>query len=228
MESSVLPQETRLNTLALKISNLGDSALLLQCDGPMSVEVQSYIWAMDRACAALEGVLESVPGVHSLLVRLARTVDPSSFTLVLHRLWKDLEPDTLSSRVIEIEVDYGGRYGLDLERVAKLTGLSQEEVITRHTRADYVVFALGSQPGFAYLGGLDPSLATPRLDTPRISIPAGSVVIGGVQSGVISRTSPSGWNIIGHTHTAFFDPARQPPALLAPGDSLRFIAKENA
>ncbi len=36
------------------------------------------------------------------------------------------------------------------------------EVIRRHSQGIYTVVALGSAPGFGYLHGLDPRLATPR------------------------------------------------------------------
>ena len=93
-----------------------------------------------------------------------------------------------------------------------------------HTSAEYTVFALGSQPGFPYLGGLDERLAEPRRAEPRVRVEAGSVVIGGGQTGIISRTSPSGWHIIGDTDTQLFDINRAQAALLSPGDRVRFVS----
>ncbi|WP_375509181.1 allophanate hydrolase subunit 1 [uncultured Caballeronia sp.] len=86
----------------------------------------------------------------------------------------------------------------------------------------YRVYFLGAHAGFGYLGGLDPRLHVPRLEQPRVSVPAGSVAIGGVQTGVIAQTSPSGWNLIGSTDVTFFNVGATPPALLAPGDRVRF------
>ena len=82
---------------------------------------------------------------------------------------------------------------------------------------------LGFAPGFPYLLGLDPRLATPRLATPRSQVPAGSVAIGGAQAGLYPRPGPGGWNLIGRTDAVLFDPARESPALLAPGDRVRFL-----
>jgi inhibitor of KinA len=77
-------------------------------------------------------------------------------------------------------------------------------------------------PGFAYLGGLDPRIATPRRNSPRKAVPAGAVGIGGQQTGVYPTVSPGGWNLIGRTPRAIFDIARDEPSLLAMGDRVRF------
>ena len=123
---------------------------------------------------------------------------------------------------------YGGEHGPDLQVVADHAGLSVEEVVRRHAGAEYVVFFIGFQPGFAYLGGLDPTLHTPRRDAPRLEVPAGSVAIGGAQTGIYPAASPGGWQLIGRTASTLFDPARNPPALLQPGDRVRFTIVEGA
>lgn len=214
-----------MNAPEMWISHMGETAVLIQSEGPMSLSTQGLYWALDRACTTLPEVAETVPGVHSLLVRLIPSYDPAEFVAIVNNLWDEVEPLSPVSNVIEIPVDYGGAHGADIAHVARHAGLPVDEVVRLHAEAEYVVYALGSQPGFAYLGGLDPVLATPRRDIPRISVPEGSVVIGGTQAGVISRTSPSGWNVIGHSNFSFFDPENNPPAVLTPGDRLRFKAR---
>jgi KipI family sensor histidine kinase inhibitor len=130
----------------------------------------------------------------------------------------DAEP---AGRSIEIPVTYDG---LDLAEVARLTGLSQEEVVTRHTSAEHVAAFLGFQPGFAYLTGGDERLHVPRRDVPRTQVPGGTVAIAGPYSGVYPRDSPGGWRLLGSTTAVMFDPAGEPPALIAPGDRVRFVA----
>ena len=120
---------------------------------------------------------------------------------------------------VEIPVSYDGE---DLPEVASLTGLDAEEVVRRHTAPEYTVAFLGFSPGFPYLVGLDPALEVPRRDTPRTSIPAGSVGLAGGQTGIYPTASPGGWQLIGRTEVALFDPERDPPALLAPGSRVRF------
>ncbi|HJU25447.1 MAG TPA: 5-oxoprolinase subunit PxpB [Rhodanobacteraceae bacterium] len=127
-------------------------------------------------------------------------------------------------RPIEIPVCYGGEYGPDLDAVAAHAGLAPDEVVARHTAAEYTVAMIGFAPGFPYLLGLDAALAMPRRRDPRTRVPAGSVAIGGAQTGIYPHELPGGWQLIGRTPLALFDPQREPPCLLAPGDRLRFRA----
>ena len=114
---------------------------------------------------------------------------------------------------------YGGP---DLAFVARLHGLSEREVVRLHSRPTYRVYQIGFTPGFPYLGGLPRALATPRLETPRARVAAGSVGIGGGQTGVYTVDGPGGWRIIGRTDLRLFDPAREEPALLHAGMSVKF------
>jgi len=124
----------------------------------------------------------------------------------------------------EIPVCYGGEFGPDLDEVCATHAIAASRLVAAHTAADYVVEALGFLPGFAYLTGLPPALATPRRATPRRLVPAGAVGIGGSQTGAYPFASPGGWNLIGHTPLRLFDAAWQSPALLAVGDRVRFVA----
>jgi len=124
---------------------------------------------------------------------------------------------------VEIPVCYGGKYGPDLDEVATLHGLDGAQVIERHAGGDYLIYFLGFLPGFPYLGGLDPLLATPRRATPRLRVPAGAVGIAGAQTGIYPLETPGGWQIIGRTPLRLYDPDRQPPALLAAGNHVRFV-----
>jgi inhibitor of KinA len=123
---------------------------------------------------------------------------------------------------IEIPVCYDQQFGPDLDEVANHVGLSVEQVIELHSSAIYRVSCLGFTPGFPYLSGLPPELATPRRPIPRKQVPAGSVAIGGNQTGIYPAISPGGWNVIGRTPTRLFTPTKNPPAFLCPGDNVRF------
>lgn len=123
---------------------------------------------------------------------------------------------------IDIPVVYGGADGEDLEAAAAELSLATTDLIARHGAMTYTVAMIGFAPGFPYLLGLDPALALPRLATPRTRVPAGSVAIGGAQTGIYPRDSPGGWRLIGRTRLRLFDPTRDPPSLLAPGDRVRF------
>jgi len=169
--------------------------------------------AVARVLAGRAGIVDVVPGHRTVLVTWEGERPPLD----------DVAPAPVGAtgRSAELAVTYDG---VDLDDVAGLAGLSREEVVARHTAASYVVAFLGFVPGFAYLLGGDERLRVPRLDTPRERVPAGSVALAGRYSGVYPRATPGGWRLLGRTDALLFDADREPPALLAPGDRVRFVA----
>ncbi|WP_420852184.1 5-oxoprolinase subunit PxpB [Paenibacillus hamazuiensis] len=125
--------------------------------------------------------------------------------------------------LFEIPVCYGGAYGPDLVEVARRCGLTEDAVVELHSRDVYKVYMVGFAPGFPYLGVVPPQLEMPRRAEPRLSVAAGSVGLAGRQTGIYPLESPGGWQIIGRTPVRLFHPLRQPPALLRPGDRVRFV-----
>ena len=125
---------------------------------------------------------------------------------------------------VEIPVCYDPEFALDIDRVAEQAQVSASEVVDLHSGSEYRVACIGFVPGFPFLAGLPKNLATPRRDVPRKEIPAGSVGIGGAQTGIYPLRSPGGWNLIGRTPLKLFDPTKDPPTLLCPGDRVRFRA----
>lgn len=132
------------------------------------------------------------------------------------------------SRTIDIPVCYDADFGLDLEWLARETRLTIEQVIALHIGATYQVHFLGFLPGFAYMGGLPQPLRVPRHTSPRTRVPAGSVAIAGAQTGIYPSDTPGGWRILGRTPLTIFDPAREQPSLLLPGDTVRFVRVDRA
>jgi KipI family sensor histidine kinase inhibitor len=205
------------------ISVLGTSALLFEAPGGMALHSQQRIWALAREAESWPEVREAVPGMNNLMLSFAQA--PRSLGELearLHAAWLVAEPLPLEGRVVELPVVYGGAGGPHIGDVVTHTGMSIDEIVERHSAPLYPVYALGSHPGYCYLGGMDPRIATPRRKVPVVSIPGGAVSIGGAQTGVSASEGPSGWNTIGSTSMRFFDPAQDPPALLRPGDSIRF------
>ncbi|KAF1022377.1 MAG: putative protein YbgJ [Paracidovorax wautersii] len=212
------------------LSLLGTTALLFEAPGPLALATQQKIWALAEAAQHWPEVDEAVPDMNNLMLAFAA---PPPSLAALHALqarlvqaWHATEPLPLAGRVIELPVVYGGPGGPHLADVVAHTGLSIDEVVERHSAPLYPVYALGSHPGYCYLGGMDERIATPRRATPIVNLPGGSVSIGGVQTGVSASAGPSGWNTIGSTHMVFFDPQQNPPAVLRPGDSVRFRVQE--
>lgn len=213
----------------LKISPLGEAALLLESAPPATLAVQRRVWSVATQARRWPHVIDVVPGMNNLLLAFdPLQAAPDELEARLRAAWHEPPDTSVAGQSIEIPVDYGGAVGIDLPDVARHTGLSPEAIVACHTAAEYIVYFLGFQPGFAYLGGMDPSLATPRRREPRLSVPAGAVGIGGEQTAIYPAASPGGWQLIGHTDVVLFDPERDPPTLLAPGDRVRFIAKSVA
>ena len=130
--------------------------------------------------------------------------------------------DRAEGGVVGVPVRYGGEYGPDLDDVAAFAGCSPAEVIERHAAREYRVYLVGFVPGFAYMAEVDPVIAAPRRTSPRTAVPAGSVAIAGGQTGVYPTVTPGGWNIIGRTPLAPYEPSRREPFLFRPGDRVRF------
>jgi KipI family sensor histidine kinase inhibitor len=208
------------------ISLLGTTALLFDAPGDTNLPTQRRIWALAHEAKAWPEVREAVPGMNNLMLTFAHAPhDLAALEARLHDAWRRVEPLAMHGRLVELLVTYGGECGPHMADVLAHTGLGIDEIVARHTAPDYPVFALGSHPGYCYLGGMDPRIATPRRQVPVLSLPGGAVSIGGTQTGVSASDGPSGWNTIGRTAMRFFDPAQDPPALLRPGDTIRFRAE---
>lgn len=211
---------------------LGEDALLLRFGDGIDADTNARVHALAaRIDADRPGWLRDlVPGYASLALFVdADASGKDEDPLAGAERWIEGLSETRAadlsgqSRLHEIGVRYGGEHGPDLDAVAEHAGLSPRGVIELHAAREYRVAMLGFAPGFPYLLGLDPRLATPRLATPRQRVEAGSVGIGGAQAGIYPHSGPGGWRIIGRTDVVLFDPARDPPSLLAPGDRLRFV-----
>lgn len=206
-----------------RFSLLGMSAIIFEAPGAFDLDHQRRIWAMADIVATWPDVREAVAGMTNLSVLFHRPpADPYDFGGELVALWNSGVSKDVDGRTLDIPIVYGGAGGPHLVEVAEMTGRSADEVVAIHSAPLYSVYAVGSHAGYCYLGGLDERLFLPRRAVPLLSIPGGSLSIAGRQTGVSASTGPSGWHTIGSATTVFFDPHRTPPALLAPGDTIRF------
>ena len=173
--------------------------------------------------AALPQVAELIPAARTLMLRLhpGHRVD-AALVRSLHALPAAPPRTADATAVVEIPVTYDGA---DLEDVARLMQLSPAEVIAAHQAAQWQVAFCGFAPGFAYLTCDDPRFDLPRRASPRARIPAGSVALAGRFGGAYPQASPGGWQLIGTTTLPMWDIARDPPAILQPGGTVRFVAR---
>jgi KipI family sensor histidine kinase inhibitor len=203
----------------------GDKAVTVEFGHGIDAAVNSRVLALDRALssAAIAGVREAVPTYRSLLVHY----DPleigfDDLKQSLLALAKQPAPPDSTLRRWRVPVVYGGEFGVDLDDVARTHDLSTGDVIKYHTAGDYRVAMIGFTPGFAYLSGLDPAIATPRRQDPRTVTPPGTISIGGVQACVQCLAAPSGWHLLGRTPVRTFHPHRDLVFLMEPGDAVTF------
>jgi len=205
----------------------GDNALLIEFGDTISLEVNRKVIALNEAIlkAGINGIEELVPTYRSLLVRynpLKITYEQLVFRIKdIEKTMKEFKVE-IKGREITIPVVYGGEWGPDLNYIAKYHGLTEEQVVKLHSGKEYRVYMIGFVAGFPYLGEVADEIATPRLETPRLKVPAGSVGIAEKQTGIYPCEAPGGWRIIGRTPLKLFNPLQQPPALLKPGDTVKF------
>lgn len=217
----------------IRIEALGDQALVMRLGESIDIDTNRRVHELATRIRERRPpwLLDCIPAYASLAVFIDTRQfpdhdDPLNEAQVwlqglLKTGWSGVPAQ--EARLLDVPVCYGGEFGPDLDEVASATGLNSDDVIARHCSPIYTVAMLGFAPGFPFLIGLDPALAVPRQSSPRTKVLGGSVAIGGRQTGIYPRESPGGWRIVGRTPLTLFDPERDPPALLAPGDRVRFV-----
>ena len=221
----------RRNIAPLSVVPLGDSAAYVEFSETLDLEVNSVVQRL-----GLVILKRNVPWVRDVvpaLGGLALHFDPdhaefpgkpleAALALVVDSMKTALAAKDNPGSEVVLPVCYEPEFALDLAEIAKKAQVPPEEVATRHAAGEYRVLMMGFAPGHAYMGGLDPKLAVPRRATPRAIVPAGSIAIANEQTVVYPYSISGGWNVIGRTPLALFDPERQEPSLFASGDRVRF------
>jgi KipI family sensor histidine kinase inhibitor len=219
----------------LSFAPLGDRALLVEVGETVDQAVTARLRELAGRIAAnnLAGVTDIVPSFCSIALHYEpMTVHDSAdgrtpYDALVERLQLLLadveERAPREGRLFEIPVVYGGELGEDLLSLAQSRGLTPEEASEIHSAPVYTVYMLGFAPGFAYMGPVDARLQEPRRSAPRAKVAAGSVALANEYTGIYPMDLPGGWHVIGRTPWRFFDAQRDPPALLAAGDRVRFV-----
>jgi len=204
----------------------GDRGLLVDFGEGIDPGVNEKVRAMARALEKqrLNGVMEMIPTYRSILFFYDPSLtDPETLCNSIEIVENTLEKnENQPVTIVEIPVCYANEFGPDIENVQKAHGLTLEEIIHLHSKPEYLIYMVGFTPGFAFLGGLDERLHTPRLATPRMLVPEGSVGIANNQTGMYPIASPGGWQIIGRTPLKLFAPHRTNPFIYKAGDKIKF------
>ncbi len=216
-----------MQTLCWNIHPLGEAALLAEVvtDDHGAANQAALGAAAALTASAPPGLRATVPAIASLLVCFDplviahRAVEAQMRAALAHA-----EGTPTTGRRVEIPVTYGGEDGPDLTAAAQRLGLTPGELVALHCAGPYRVLMLGFAPGFPYIGPLPPAMHLPRRATPRSAVPPGTVAIAAGLTGIYPARLPGGWHLLGRTTLRLFDPAAAPPALLAPGDLVQFVA----
>lgn len=204
-----------------------DTALTVCFGDNISEDVNRRVSSFTAAVEEkhIKGVIELIPAFSSVTVIYDPcAVSSAVLKIKLKSIIRRMKGVSSFKPVLyKIPVCYDSEFSPDMDNVIKHTGLTREEIIEIHSGTDYLIYMLGFLPGFAYLGGMDSRLSTPRLDSPRLEIGAGSVGIGGDQTGIYPVASPGGWQLIGKTPVKVYDKSSESPILYRAGDYIRFV-----
>ncbi len=216
-----------------KVSPLGDGAVLLTLADALELDANALARrvALDIRSRRFGWITDVVPALVTVTVcfdaRTAREAGERRATLeriLLEAVERSADARTAAlARKVAIPVCYEPAFAPDLEEVAERTGLTPAAVVALHVATPHCVLMIGFAPGHPYIGGLDARLAVPRRPSPRHRVEAGSVAIANAQTSIYPFATPGGWNVIGRTPLALFDPAREPASLLEPGDDVEFV-----
>ena len=204
----------------------GRSAILVEWPANISQDIIQDIISFERQVKEIDSILDIIIAYNSLLIRYQNPIVDKELTI------SQLKKKSAASSYLtkqdqflwEIPVCYDASFGIDLEEIANKKKCSVADIVRLHTETDYLVYFIGFQPGFLYLGGLNQNLHVPRKSTPRVRVDKGSVGIGGTQTGVYPQNSSGGWNIIGKSPLNFFNMKATNPCFAKPGDRIQFVA----
>jgi KipI family sensor histidine kinase inhibitor len=209
---------------------VGDAAVLAVVGDRIDLPIVERVWALQSKLERSDttGMLDIIPAYASLLVRFDPLAIDAARVMAAVRgaAESDYHKVPRRGRRWTIGVCFGGEHGVDFEHLAHELGMREARLRGEVCKPDYRVAFLGFLAGFPYLLGLPPALRVRRHSTPRPRVPAGTIAIAGGQCGIYPRQSPGGWQLLGRTMVPMFDPMRESPALLAPGDAVRFQARE--
>lgn len=205
----------------------GEDGLIFYTTGATLAAQNQAVKALHQAITARrpDWLSELIPAYDSLMLVFDMTqVDYHAVYQFVSHLPTASGTHSAEARLHRLPVWYGAPDANDLALVSEVTGLSHEDIISRHQQTPYNVYAVGFAPGFAYLGELDAELATPRLANPRKAVPKGAVAIADRQTAVYPDVSPGGWHLLGLCPVPLYQADASEPTLIQAGDKVTFYA----
>ena len=220
-----------MNDSKLTYKQFNENSLLIEWPQKISLAINEEVHTLSEilAVAFYDKVIDIIPTYQSLTIVFNETLsDIESLIQQIEQLYYDNEIDkNYNPTIWQLPVSYDESHAYDLMTLAKIKGLSKEEVIRLHSEPLYTVYFIGFLPGFLYLGGLHKALHISRKETPKRMVPKGAVAIGGMQTGVYPEASPGGWYVIGNCPVTLFDSSKSIPTIIKPRDQIKFIPISN-
>jgi len=209
----------------LRFLPAGDTALVVEFGDVIDRALSERVLRLGAAlrAAGIPGLIEVVPTYRSLLVRYdPMLTDSATLCGGLESLLENTGAGAGPARLWRIPACYEAAHAPDLDEVAQRTGLAPAEVVRLHSGTLFHIYMIGFVPGYPYMGDLPATLALPRRADPRTRVPPGSIAIASTMTAIYPVESPGGWHLIGGTPIRLFDASAPRPALLGPGDKVRF------
>jgi len=201
----------------------GASTILIEWPSKIDEAIIRDIVVFEKSIDKNRGILDTMITYNALTIRYDCEIDFEEKVADLKNVYKERRKyEVHDSKCWQIPVCYDMKFGLDLDEISRAKKLSMKEVIELHTAPEYLIYFIGFQPGFLYLGGLNKKIHIPRKASPRLRVPKGSVGIGGEQTGVYPHESAGGWNILGKSPLDFFDASKPDPCFAKAGDRIKF------
>ena len=207
----------------------GDQAVLIDFGDEIKKEInQNVIFVFKKLKQIIkenniDGIENITPSYNKLAIQFnLNKTDTENVIKLIDQVKNEEVKINFNPNKIEIPINYDLDFGIDLERLSKVTKLEINEIIDSHLNTNFYVYMLGFMPGFPYMGDLDPKLYSKRLETPRVEIEEGSVIIVEQFCAIYPYKSPGGWNIIGKTPIKLFNQNQESPSFINPGDEVKF------
>ena len=217
------------------ISNLGDASVYCDFGSDVNEQINSNVICYFNEISKLvetneiTGINNIIPSYNKLIINF--DLSQTSFNEVKEKILAlDVKNQTKDNfKKIKIAICCDDEFGLDFNRILKITKLSKEEILNLSLNKEYFCYMTGFIAGMPFLGDINKDIRCNRLETPRLKVPKGSVGITEQFVNIYTFESPGGWNIIGNTPEKIFDNLNsKEPALIKPGDRVSFyqISKE--
>lgn len=208
---------------------INEYTLLVEYGNTLDDTIYQQVLSLDHALnrSRYAEHLETLPSFRSLMIQFdAFALSHQAVLDILSEL--NIQAPKIVSTHWRVPICFDPDCAEDLQEAADRLGMRTPVLISRLLVNPLKLYMYGFAPGFAYLGGLHPSLDIPRRATPRAPMPENSLMIAGGLASLSSVSLPTGWYVLGRTPLTMFAARRNPMVPFAVGDSLHLYEVSRA